>query len=64
MTVPDVVLSPNVDADSQVVIDAADRVDRMLPHPPPVQERRGFTLSERLDPITLEQMKALMRAVI
>jgi hypothetical protein len=61
VTVPDVTLVPHVDADAEIVMAAADHVEELLPHPEP---RRGFTLRERLDPITFEQMKALMRAVV
>lgn len=59
--VPAVVLEPHVDADAVVVMAAADHVEELLPHP---VERRGFSMREHLDPITYEQMKALMRAVI
>lgn len=58
MTVPDVVLSPHVDADAEVVMAAADHVAELLPHP---VERKGFTMREHLDPFTFEQMKELMR---
>jgi hypothetical protein len=59
--VPAVVLEPHVDADTQTVMAAADHVEELLPHP---VERKGFSMREHLDPITYEQMKALMRAVV
>lgn len=57
--VPAVVLEPHIDADTETVMAAADHVEELLPHP---VERRGFSMREHLDPITYEQMKALMKA--
>ena len=57
--VPAVVLEPHIDADTETVMAAADHVEELLPHP---VERRGFSMREHLDPITFEQMKALMKA--
>ena len=59
--VPDVTLAPHIDADAEIVMAAADHVAELLPHP---VERSGFSVRQHLDPITYEQMKALMRAVI
>lgn len=59
--VPAVVLEPHIDADTETVMAAADHVEELLPHP---VERKGFSMREHLDPITYEQMKALMRAVV
>lgn len=69
MTVPDVVLSPHVDADIELVISAADHVAELLPCSgngavPPIVERRGFTVTERLEDRTIEQLKELMRRVV
>ena len=58
--VPAVVLEPHVDADTEVVMAAADHVAELLPEP----KRRGFSMREHLDPLTFEQMKALMKAVV
>ena len=57
--VPAVVLEPHIDADTETVMAAADHVEELLPHP---VERTGFSMREHLDPITFEQMKALMKA--
>ena len=54
--IPDVHFEPRVDANAVVVI-AADHVAQLLPV-------RGFTVGSRLDPLTFEQMKALMKAAI
>lgn len=59
MGVPDVVLSPHVDADAVVVMAAADHVAELLPER---VERRGFSMRDHLGEITFEQMKALMKA--
>lgn len=59
--VPVVQLAPHIDADAEIVMAAADHVEELLPHP---VERSGFSVRQHLDPITYEQMKALMRAVI
>jgi hypothetical protein len=42
-----------------VVVDAADKVEARLE-----PTRRGFTVTERLDGVTLEAMKELMRNVV
>lgn len=70
--VPAVVLEPHIDADTETVMAAADHVEELLPVQFPVQEsrtsaeveRRGFSMREHLDPITFEQMKALMKAAV
>jgi len=59
--VPAVVLEPHIDADTETVMAAADHVEELLPHP---VERKGFSMREHLDEITLERLKALGRAVI
>ena len=57
IVIPDVHFEPRVDANAVVVIAAADHVAQLLPV-------RGFTVGSRLDPLTFEQMKALMKAAI
>lgn len=59
--VPVVQLAPHIDADAEIVMAAADHVEELLPHP---VGRSGFSVRQHLDPITYEQMKSLMRAVI
>jgi hypothetical protein len=61
--IPTPQLEPRLDDNALVVIAAADHVAQLLPNPT-VQFRAGFTVTERLDGVTLAALKEMGRQVI